>query len=243
MRTQTSPSSLATKAGAICRSVVSSIADAVTIADPSPSQRQPSIGAPVGNLGLTSTYETVALLIDNSSSMRERFEGAADKLAAAKMGAATFILEKYRHHPHDAVGVISFCSAPTVLTNPLPVRSAKAQLLRAISPLAANGGTNITKALEAAEEMLLIKHVAQVPRIVLLTDGHGGNARQVAQRLKDSGVTIQCVGVGNDPSAVDEALLHDIASTIDGCLQYVFVRNLHSLMGTYTGLSALGVLK
>ena len=78
-------------------------------------------------------------------------------------------------------------------------------------------------------------------RIIMLTDGeHNGfsNPEKVADRLKDSGVIIDCIGIGGTPEDVDENLLKKIASRDrNGSIRYCFIGNKQSLLRKYETLA------
>jgi hypothetical protein len=78
-------------------------------------------------------------------------------------------------------------------------------------------------------------------RIILLTDGdhnHGGNPTHIADRLKNSGVVIDCIGIGGSPRDVNETLLRQIASRKpDGSIRYWFIGDQEKLVRTYQSLA------
>jgi hypothetical protein len=78
-------------------------------------------------------------------------------------------------------------------------------------------------------------------RIILLTDGeHNGfsNPEKVADRLKNAGVIIDCIGIGGTPADVDEKLLKKIASrNPDGSIRYCFIGDKDSLIRKYETLA------
>ena len=76
-----------------------------------------------------------------------------------------------------------------------------------------------------------------VRRIILLTDGHGGDPMETAEDLKSRGVVIDVVGVGRAPGAVDETLLHQVASVIEGETRYRFIKDQKTLVDHYTQLA------
>ncbi len=78
-------------------------------------------------------------------------------------------------------------------------------------------------------------------RIIMLTDGeHNGfsNPEKVADRLKNAGVIIDCIGIGGTPKDVDEELLKKIASRDrNGSIRYCFIGNKQSLLRKYETLA------
>ena len=78
-------------------------------------------------------------------------------------------------------------------------------------------------------------------RIVMLTDGeHNGSEspQPVADRLKNAGVVIDCIGIGGTPIDVDEQLLNTIASrNSDGTIRYCFIGDQQALIRKYETLA------
>ncbi len=78
-------------------------------------------------------------------------------------------------------------------------------------------------------------------RIIMLTDGeHNGYGcpEDEAQKLKDAGVIIDCIGIGGTPADVDEKLLKKIASqNPDGSIRYCFIGDKDSLIRKYETLA------
>lgn len=71
----------------------------------------------------------------------------------------------------------------------------------------------------------------------MMTDGHGGNPAKIAADLKSQGVVIDVIGVGKSPRKVNEKVLRQIASTVEGELRYRFIRDQATLVAHYTGLA------
>ncbi len=78
-------------------------------------------------------------------------------------------------------------------------------------------------------------------RIIMLTDGeHNGEGCPVstANSLKNSGVIIDCIGIGGSPADVDEKLLKQIASVNpDGSIRYCFIGDKQQLVQKYKTLA------
>ena len=81
----------------------------------------------------------------------------------------------------------------------------------------------------------------ELKRIILLTDGeHNGSEspQLVADRLKNAGVVIDCIGIGGTPTDVDEQLLNTIASrNSDGTIRYCFIGDQQTLIRKYETLA------
>jgi hypothetical protein len=78
-------------------------------------------------------------------------------------------------------------------------------------------------------------------RIVLLTDGEHNTVLSpvgLAQKLKEAGVVIDCIGIGGSPANVDEKLLKNIASkNKDGSVRYCFIGDKEQLIQKYRQLA------
>lgn len=84
--------------------------------------------------------------------------------------------------------------------------------------------------------------------IVLLTDGDhncAGFPRDWGTRLKESGVVIDCIGIGGSPSEVNERLLMDIASMDEssGRPRYRFIADRDSLLMEFREMAKAGYLR
>jgi Mg-chelatase subunit ChlD len=176
------------------------------------------------------------ILIDHSGSMGEGFSGKATKQQAANEAGVYLVLQKEVIDPHDRIGIIVFDDSADVLLDLSPIATHKKQMITTLQSIEVNGGTDLNAGLVAAEEYFDWNRKNVVRRIILLTDGHGGDPILTAQNLKHRGVVIDVVGIGPNPSSVNEKLLKQIASTIQGELLYKFIRNLQTLTTYYNDL-------
>jgi Mg-chelatase subunit ChlD len=96
----------------------------------------------------------------------------------------------------DQLGVVAFDSAPHWAIEPQKVPSLD-QIQQAIAPVAPNGQTNVRGGLLAAKDALE-KVQARVKHVILLTDGwsSGGDNADIAQELRDEGITLSTVAAG-----------------------------------------------
>lgn len=80
-----------------------------------------------------------------------------------------------------------------------------------------------------------------IKRIIMLTDGEhfgDGNPIVIANKLKQRGVVIDCIGIGGTPKDVDEKLLKQIASqNPDGSIRYCFIGDQETLIRKYNSLA------
>ena len=71
----------------------------------------------------------------------------------------------------------------------------------------------------------------------MLTDGHGGDPLRTSEELKAAGVIIDVVGIGPTSSDVNEDLLKQLASVVEGELRYRFIKDHRTLVQHYTQLA------
>ena len=188
----------------------------------------------------------IVLAVDVSNSM------LAEDTEPSRMARTRHAIQQLtRHMKEDHVGIVAFADDVEVL---LPITSdykmAEAKL-RSLSPaLIANQGTDIGEALEVA--LLSFSNNTRTTRsrvIILITDGeaHDSMALDVAERAKEEGVMICCIGIGTPEGTalkidgkmiedeegkmvvtkLNEQLLNDIASTTGG----VYIRSTNSSFG------------
>ena len=181
--------------------------------------------------------EQTVFVIDKSGSMSGNYDQRFSKLEAAKRANITMVLNKAQIDPYDEVGIITFNKYAQPILSICPIHSHKQQIIQAVQSIRVEGGTDIDKGLKAAMDMFNWSNNDVVRRIVLLTDGQGGYPLNTANELKDRGVVIDVVGVGNNPSNVNEDLLRKVASTIEGELRYRFIKEQHTLVAHYTQLA------
>ncbi len=108
--------------------------------------------------------------------------------------------------PDDKLGVVAFDDVPrwAVDVNRVP---SLAEIEQALSPVAANGQTNVRGGLLAAKEALE-KTEAKVKHVILLTDGwsSGGNQTDIAEQLRAEGITLSTVAAGGGSAPYLEEL-------------------------------------
>jgi Mg-chelatase subunit ChlD len=204
------------------------------------------------------TAERLVVCLDVSPSMEDT-DWPPSRLRAAKKATEALIERKRLIAPNDEVGVIIYSKEAEVLAAPREVGQHAAELVKAVRRAKTGSATNITSALEKAKPLLprpipqkgfwgrLLSPAEPPPtprvlRVILLTDGEhnsGPSPTYIAQRLKDVGVCIDCVGIGGDPSAVDEKLLKKIASTHkDGVTpRYTFIGDQGALIEKFEQLA------
>lgn len=204
--------------------------------------------------------ERLVLAIDASSSM-DCGDWSPTRLLAAIEAAIALIVRKCQIAPEDRVGVVAY-SKDAWSVAPLDVVAVNHdRLCRQIREIETDSLTNIYAALTKAEQLLNAdepktsswisrfmvpsqdqESTPDLKRIILLTDGvHnlGGSPETVARKLKNEGVCIDCVGIGGDPSDVNEDLLKTIASTYDDgkTPRYAFIGDKDNLIQKFEQLA------
>ena len=188
----------------------------------------------------------IVLAVDVSNSM------LAEDTEPSRMARTRYAIQQLtRHIKNDHVGIVAFADDVEVL---LPITSdykMAESKLRSLSPaLIANQGTDIGEALEVS--LLSFSNQSRNARnrvIILITDGeaHDSKALEVAERAKEEGVVVCCIGIGTPEGTtlkidgqmiededgkmvvtkLNEQLLMDIASATGG----VYMRSTNANFG------------
>ncbi|AQQ70915.1 von Willebrand factor type A domain protein [Limihaloglobus sulfuriphilus] len=209
--------------------------------------------------------ETTLTAIDFSPSM-DFNDWKPTRLSGAITANTELIKKKLKLFPDDRVGIIGFGNVAKLMHAPVCLKSGHENLIRALETRVKSDGTNFVAALNLAEKCFADKMIQPTgnpvsdmltglffemkpkkimdnnhKRIILLTDGQhngGGSPATVAQRLKDIGVIIDCIGIGGAPKDVDENLLRMIASqNPDGSVRYCFIGDQDQLISKYESLA------
>lgn len=166
-------------------------------------------------------------LADVSSSMARR-DIWPSRVAAAQQSYCEFVQTRSRLSETDRMAVIAFNHTADVVLGLTSILE-KATIIEAIERLPIGGGTSLKAGLRAAEKVFFKDGPTangRLRRILLLTDGHGGTAIRLAQKLQQSGILIEVIGIGGDPSEVNEPLLKKIATTdAAGLTHYWFIKD------------------
>ena len=184
--------------------------------------------------------ETVFVL-DRSLSMGKK-DFKPTRLDGAK-GGVEAALEKRTHlSPDDRVALVAFNGIATV-ESPLVSLSETAGLKTRLACLTPDDGTDLAAGLTAAcglfREAEPRTRDRLLRRVLLLTDGHGGKPKRVAQTLKtDLAVLLEVIGIGGDPAEVNEELLRQVATTDEtGFTHYWFIDDTSRLVQHYEDLA------
>jgi len=159
----------------------------------------------------------VTLAIDSSGSMD------GEKMEQAKAAASGLIKQL---KPTDQISIVSFSDTVKVELPTSPVADSRAAEA-AIKAISVRGLTAMYAGLEFAfnEARQTSRQPGTVNRVLLLTDGMPtvGKTTQVdfkglAQAMRDSGITITSIGIGND---YNESLLTQIAQSGAGLWHHI----------------------
>ncbi|MEK6322800.1 MAG: VWA domain-containing protein [Acidobacteriota bacterium] len=143
----------------------------------------------------------LALVIDKSGSMEREKMQLTQEAASATVD---FLSER------DSVGVVAFDSEAYPVVNLTKVEDKRA-IIRQIESIQAVGGTNIYPGLQMAYAWLGASD-AQIKHIILLSDGRSeaGDFRGIAREIRDAGMTLTTVAVGDDADIPMMRMLADI---------------------------------
>jgi len=175
-------------------------------------------------------------VVDISDSMNWPMDNQCNKLDAAKQAVRAMVIQKSMIDVEDEIGVISFNSSARCNLPLSPLHSHQSEILNSILSLTASGGTKQQLGLKEADRNFQWERQEIVRRIVLLTDGCGGDPVPIAKELKNKGVVIDVIGVGHDHNEVNEAELRQVASVIEGQVSYRFIKDSQTLHQTFTQL-------
>ena len=178
----------------------------------------------------SSPVEEFVIGIDVSGSMAGPFTGAASKLDAGTTAARNVFIDRTHLDANDRGGLLSFTGKARTETAVQTLRTGRREVLMALQRLSPGGTTNIDSALRHAQAMLDWTFTDVTRRICLVTDGYGGHPQRTTQKLKDLGVIIDVIGIGDSERNVNERMLRSVASTVHGESRYVFVRDMASLL-------------
>jgi len=143
----------------------------------------------------------LALVIDKSGSM----DGLKMEMTQEASAATVDFMSD-----RDSVGVIAFDSQASPVVNLTKVED-KRGIIRQIDSIRAEGGTNMYPGLRMAQEWLQASD-AQIKHIIVLSDGQSeqGDFRGIARSIRDAGMTMTTVAVGDDADLPMMKMLADV---------------------------------
>ena len=159
-----------------------------------------------------------------------------------KVSVRTHILQKMHIDRMDHVALVAFSNRGKILCDWARLED-PSPLLQAVDSLSPDAITSFRSGLKKAEELFGRCPSAQgsppLRKIVFFSDGKNnkGNPMPVAERLKKAGGLIQTIGFGPTEDDVDADKMRQLASVVDGQVQYWFCRDARELTRTLKTLS------
>ncbi|MDR4497160.1 MAG: VWA domain-containing protein [Candidatus Scalindua sp.] len=154
------------------------------------------------------TRLSIILIIDKSGSMLGK------KMLFAKKASIELVKQLTKN---DQFGIVAFDTSPHVVLKLQPIEEGKRDLIRKLSSLRADGGTDIFPALDIAYDQL-VQTNAKANHVILLSDG---NTRSIyyhygtlISKLKQANITVSTIALGQ--WLVNTKLLQDIADKTNG---------------------------
>ena len=194
-----------------------------------------TFGASDMNASRAAQREQTIIAMDTSDSMGEKYDGEQNKLDASKRSITALVLDK---DPYDEIGIVAFNSRARRVLGLCPIHSHKRQIFQAIQSLSPHNGTDINQGLICAKDSFDWSRNDVVRRLILESDGLGGDPRQTAEELKSRGVIIDVIGVGPSEDKINKKLLQSLASVIEGQSRYTFITNSQMLTMAFSTLAA-----
>ncbi len=209
-------------------------------------------------------------IVDQSGSMIET-DYPPNRLLAASMAIKALLHEKAKLRPKDKVGIVGFSDKSTRICS-LTKASKTSKIINSLKNIDVIGTTDFVKGLETAGTMFeeeagiqrpkpsllqsffnpfgLESVISRItgfqPHAIFLSDGwHNGdgNAILAANKLKQLGVVLDCIGIGGSPTDVDEDCLKAMASVgPDGEPRYRFIGDSRALIQDFQRMATLQVL-
>jgi Mg-chelatase subunit ChlD len=174
----------------------------------------------------TGTGEVLIFILDRSNSMDE-YCGSISKLRAAQNAILATLKTRLRQGFSDLTSLIIFndhAEVPLLLSQ---VADSQALITKAVQSVHIDGGTDINSGLLFLSDHLQVYRHGRPIHAIVFSDGQGhtGSPLETAARLKGQSVILETVGVGHTPMDIDEPLLKNIASIVNGKVLYRFVRD------------------
>jgi Ca-activated chloride channel family protein len=160
----------------------------------------------------------LAIAIDQSGSMQ------GPKIEQARAAASALIDQLQQG---DRLAIVAFSSSVNIFPSTRVDSDSLPRMRAFVAQLFADGGTNISEALDAARNELKRSEAAGLARIVLLSDGQPTAGDTFTPRLvarvdayRAEGISTSAFGVGNDFNA---SLMQDLAN--HGAGSYAYIQN------------------
>ena len=179
-------------------------------------------------------FEEIVLVNDISDSMNS-CDWEPSRLSGAKRASRAFLDSRSKWFPGDRIGIVGF-SDEAELVLPLVPAANRVLIAQKIDGMRATGTTSVGAGLRVAEALLLGARSGAGKRIILYSDGDENTdprALPFAERLKRNGTTIFTIGIGGSPDGVNENLLQQIASVLEGKPAYRFIADADAMVSQY----------
>ncbi len=163
------------------------------------------------------------IIVDRSGSMAEPC-GTVTRLDAAKEAVASLLDSRIRCNTNDRVTLLTFNTWAEIRIPFAWVSQARHLLEPVLRGVHAHGGTDLRAPLLTVQQLLAGRNLPPT-HLIVMTDGHGGDPRATATVLKEQGVVIETIGIGNTHDDVDEQLLKRVASIHEGHILYRFIHD------------------
>jgi hypothetical protein len=188
------------------------------------------------------------------------------RLDAAKISATEYVKIRGQLSPHDRVAIVSYHGHAKRHCGLEPLNGKQQSVMTAIQNIQFGDWTAIGSGLLEAERLLFPEtdtvarrlwrwltgeepapSTGNLRRAVCLTDGNhntGCHPNPIAQRMKQAGVLIDCIGIGGSPKQVNEDLLRQLASIDErnGEARYRFIDDAAQLFEYFREL-AMGIMR
>lgn len=162
-----------------------------------------------------------------------------NRLSAASAAVISFVDGSALNSPGTHLALLAYNNKVQTLVPPIRAGSASSRFQAALDSLSPGGGTAQGRAMEAVLQWKQAHPKADPVRFILLTDGHSNSGPSplfLAEKLKEAGVTLCMIGVGESPRRVNEADLKACASMVRGTLQYWFIKDGPDLIRRFRSL-------
>jgi Mg-chelatase subunit ChlD len=187
--------------------------------------------------------ERCILLFDRSGSMSAD-DYRETRLKAGFDAGIEYLRARMALLVEDLITVILFDDDAEVVCEDVGLNEAVGVLSRLKAKHPIGGGTDINAGLLVAEDRFRHRRDNYRDRVVLLTDGHGGDPIRTARRLHSAGIIVDVIGIAGTEDGVAADEMRKVASTVNGVNRYRWIGNRTDLLNHFrsiaTGLVRVG---
>jgi len=185
--------------------------------------------------------ERCMLLFDRSGSMSAS-DYPETRLKAGFDAGIEYLRARMGLGVSDLISVILFDDDAEIVCEDVSLTEAVAILKRLKAQDPIRGGTDINSGLLVAEDRLRHRRGNYRDRIVLLTDGHGGDPIRTARRLHSAGVVIDVIGIAGSEDMVAADEMRKVASTLHNVNHYRWIGTRAELLNHFKSI-ATGLMR